>query len=276
MQLIINADDFGLTSGVNRGIIDCHLAGSVTSTTLLVNMPAADEAAQLARLHPALGVGLHFNLTLGAPSAPVDEVRSLVDGQGLFHRRSVAERMAISGRFVPLEVERELLAQFHRFKALGLTPTHIDSHQHIHLFPGLFDVVAGFCAVHDLPLRLTWVGKQRGGVRRRLRAWLLGRLVRRNAIKWGGQVRMNAGFGSVFDRVSTPEEINLATYRGILSDNPGSPFELMVHPAVVDAELAGLTRISGFSAREYGVLSDRRFTEMLGDVGCRLITYGTI
>lgn len=277
MQLIINADDFGLTSGVNRAIIDCHRAGSVTSATLMTNMPAAEEAAELAKAHPSLGVGLHFNLTLGAPLSSLSEVSSLVDESGRFHCRKHAEKLAMTGRLKPVEIERELLAQFHRFEALGLAPTHLDSHQHIHMFPVVYDIVAGFCAEHGLPLRTTWVASQKGmGLRRRLRAWLLGRLVRRNTLRWSGRIRMNAGFGSVFDRVSSPEEITLETYRQILEVRNAAPFELMVHPACVDAELAGYTRITAYSERELDLLSDPRFAEMVTELGWQMSNYGDV
>lgn len=275
MHLIVNADDFGLISGVNRGIIDCHLAGSVTSTTLMVNMPAAEEAAELAKAYPSLGVGLHFNLTQGRPLAPRSDVASLVDRQGQFHRRPMAEKRAVTGCFKAAEVERELVAQFRRFEALGLTPTHIDSHQHIHVFPVVFDIVAGFCAKHGLPLRMHWVARQKGqGLSRCLRAWVLSRIVRRNATRWSGSVRMNAGFCSVFDRVANPEMITLETYRQILQANAASPFELMVHPARVDEQLTSLTRITAYSKRELAVLSDPRFAEMATGLGWKLTNYG--
>ena len=70
--LIVNADDFGLTPGINRAIIEAHTRGIVTSATLMANMPAFYEAVQLAKVHPALGIGLHFNITQGRPvAAPV-------------------------------------------------------------------------------------------------------------------------------------------------------------------------------------------------------------
>lgn len=274
MQLIVNADDFGLTSGVNRGIIDCHLAGTVTSATLMVNMPATEEAAALAKDHPGLGVGLHFNLTLGVPLSAASATSSLVDRQGRFHRRSAAERLAIARRFKAMDIERELYAQLRRFEVLGLIPTHLDSHQHIHLFPLVFDELARLCAGQGLPLRIPWVAPQRGrGLRRMLRAWVLGRLVKGNVARWAGRIKVNAGFGSVFDRLSSPEELALETYRQILQTNAASPFELMVHPARADAELAGLTRIAGFSEREREILQDQRFVDLLASLGWQLTNY---
>lgn len=78
-QLIINADDFGLTSGVNQAVMDCSQQGSVSSATLMVNTAASEEAASLARSNPNLGLGLHFNLTLGRPVSTPVKVPSLVD-----------------------------------------------------------------------------------------------------------------------------------------------------------------------------------------------------
>jgi predicted glycoside hydrolase/deacetylase ChbG (UPF0249 family) len=78
---------------------------------------------------------------------------------------------------------------------------------------------------------------------------------------------MNAGFGSVFDRVATPAEISLETYRGLLAANTDSPFELMVHPARVDDELREKTRIAGFSERERQILLAPQFVGMLSDCG---------
>src|SRR5207244_5428601 len=92
-SLIVNADDYGLTAGVSRGIIDAHRRGIVTSTTLLVNRPV-DPALIEALQSSGLGVGLHMNLTLGPPVAPAKRVASLLDGEGRFVRdaREAARR----------------------------------------------------------------------------------------------------------------------------------------------------------------------------------------
>jgi chitin disaccharide deacetylase len=102
-RLIVNADDFGLTEGVTHGIVDAHVAGIVTSTSLMVDWPAAEYAAELMRGHPALSVGLHF----------VD------DGPDLDQ---------------PGHAEREFARQLERFRALTRSePTHVDSHHHVHV-----------------------------------------------------------------------------------------------------------------------------------------------
>jgi predicted glycoside hydrolase/deacetylase ChbG (UPF0249 family) len=106
-HVIFNADDFGYSAGINRGIIDAHTRGVVTSATLVVNGPAVDDAVALAKAHPKLAVGLHINFT--------NEAQRLID---------------IESRDV---VRSELRRQYERFQELmGGKPTHLDSHQHVH------------------------------------------------------------------------------------------------------------------------------------------------
>lgn len=84
-HLIINADDFGLSPGVNQGIAEAYQAGGISSTTVMVNMPGFTDAVRLASLHPGLGVGLHFNLTYGRPVSDPRLIPSLIQADGRFH-----------------------------------------------------------------------------------------------------------------------------------------------------------------------------------------------
>ena len=138
-RLIVNADDFGLARSVSTGIIDVYQAGQLSSTTLMVNMAGTEEAVDLAERHPGLGVGLHFNLTEGRP---LTDARSLIDSDGAFLLRGELIRRSIRGRVQPSEITRELTAQLDRFVSLGLTPTHLDSHQHVHMVPTVFRAMA--------------------------------------------------------------------------------------------------------------------------------------
>lgn len=125
-SLIVNADDFGLSPGVNRGILRAHREGIVTSASLMVNMEYAAEAVALAKGHPSLAVGLHLTLTAGRPLAP--GVSSLTDPEGRFLRGP-----ALAERARPEELEREVRAQVAAFQATGLPLSHIDSHHHLHM-----------------------------------------------------------------------------------------------------------------------------------------------
>jgi predicted glycoside hydrolase/deacetylase ChbG (UPF0249 family) len=150
-QLIVNADDFNLTRGVSRGILEAHTRGIVTSTTVMINLPP-DEVlfAELAR--SSLGIGLHVNLTLGRPVTPAAELPSLVDAEGRFFR----DAQWVATRAKPEEVEREIAAQYNAFlKRFGTPPTHLDSHHHCAFSPPLREVFFGFARSVKLPIRST-------------------------------------------------------------------------------------------------------------------------
>ncbi len=141
-HLIVNADDFGLTAGVNRAIIEAHSRGILTSATVMANMPAFDEAVRLAKDHPSLGVGLHFNIAQGCPIAPASDVQSLLDANGEFAGTSMALLgRALTGSLKINEVELELRAQIERVLNAGLKLTHIDSHKHTHALPPVCEAI---------------------------------------------------------------------------------------------------------------------------------------
>lgn len=146
--VIINADDFGLSPSVNKGIIEAFQAGGITSTTLMVNMPGFEEAVNLSRLHPELGVGLHFNLTYGSPVSSPSDVPSLVKQDGSFYDIKTACRRE------ERDIEIELNAQWHRFLATGLRPTHLDSHHHLHqIFPAVSRAMNHLAVKENIPMR---------------------------------------------------------------------------------------------------------------------------
>jgi predicted glycoside hydrolase/deacetylase ChbG (UPF0249 family) len=137
-RLVINADDLGLSALVNQGIEEAVQASVVTSASVMVNTPGFDDAVRrAAAIGPQLGIGLHFNLTTGAPVAPAASVPSLTDGAGRFLPLGRLLRRAFAGGVRPEEVRREADAQFARLGASGLALTHADSHRHVHAFPAM-------------------------------------------------------------------------------------------------------------------------------------------
>ncbi len=139
-KLIVNADDFGFNREVTDGIIQCHRAGTVTSTTMMVNMPAAEYASALIPKYPDLSVGIHLNLTLGRPITNPSQIPSLVDDRGYFHNHIEMFRRAFRFKLNPCEIEKEFSAQIERFMKYGVKPTHCDSHHHIADCPGVVSV----------------------------------------------------------------------------------------------------------------------------------------
>lgn len=148
-RLIVNADDFGLTAGVSRGILEAHRRGIVTSTTLMANLPP--DGALLDGLKASrLGVGVHLNLTLGEPVSPAEEIPSLLDIGGKFFRDPL--RQAAEAK--PEEVELEFRAQVAVFiRLLGGKPTHLDSHHHVGRHRPILDVVFALAEELGVPVR---------------------------------------------------------------------------------------------------------------------------
>src|SRR6266571_9155391 len=147
-QLIINADDFGISHGVNVGIIEAAEAGVVTSASMIVNLPsfadALDRVVSRASPLPSLSLGIHLNLTLGRPLTDAPSLTRRKTGD--FYALPALVARASLGRLDGAELLRECQAQIDRMIEAGFPPTHLDSHRHVHAHPSIFRVVAGAAA----------------------------------------------------------------------------------------------------------------------------------
>lgn len=151
MDVIINADDFGLTKGINEGILDAHINGVVTRATLMMNGLAVDDAIQLAKANPTLKVGIHLALTYGSPLLQQTE-SVLTNTDGTFKYASTDNSLSEK------EVEQIRLEWHHQIKHFlesGLTLDHIDSHHHVHGWSDLKDVVLELSNHYKVPVRYT-------------------------------------------------------------------------------------------------------------------------
>ena len=146
-KLIVNADDFGLHILINQGIIKGHQEGFITSTSIMPSADAFDEAVALAQDNPQLGIGIHLTLVGGVKSVlPQSKIASLLDGEGRFLPDYVAfAKRFYTGGVKISELEAELRAQIEKALASKLNLTHIDSHQHTHVLPGINGLVRKLC-----------------------------------------------------------------------------------------------------------------------------------
>jgi predicted glycoside hydrolase/deacetylase ChbG (UPF0249 family) len=150
--LIVNADDFGISEGVSRGVIEGHRHGIISSSSVMINMPFAKEAIRKAKCEaPGLGLGLHINLTWGRPVLSLKDVSSLVSSEGIFQGMF---HLGISPP-EPDHVRSEILAQFnHYVEIAGEVPDHLDSHQFVtYVFPVALSAMLDLAAEHELPIR---------------------------------------------------------------------------------------------------------------------------
>lgn len=243
-RLIVNADDFGLTRGVNRAILDLHRAGVLTSATLMARAEATDEAIEIARRTPTLGVGCHVVLLDGAPVLPPHEIPSLTDRKsGRFHPAlgEFLQRL-MTGRIAKSEIEAEAAAQINSLKSRGLPLTHIDTHKHAHMFPAVLRPVlraakaAGLRAVRN-PFEPQWSQQATPAAPliRRLEVRLLRGLepsFRRTVIREG----FSTTDGAV--GVLATGTLDAQTVTSLLKAMPPGNWELVTHPGYNDEALA--------------------------------------
>lgn len=147
-KLIINADDFGYTEGVNLGIISAYKNGIVSSCTIMANMPGFDEAVELLKANPGLRCGVHMTLTCYKPI--INSHKTIVDDNGNFYRRATKEILQL----IDLdEVYEEFCAQIDKVKNSGIKITHLDSHHHVHGLKELKAVIEKIVNKYELPIR---------------------------------------------------------------------------------------------------------------------------
>ena len=150
--MIVNADDFGRHVSINEAVEKGVEMGVLRSATLMAGAAAFEDAAKRVRRLPKLGLGIHFTLVDGFPVLPPEEIPSLVDESGVFlpNYGAFSKRYAKGGVHLA-EVRAELAAQLKKFETAGLSLDHADSHQHMHVLPGIIEIVIGLCREAGIP-----------------------------------------------------------------------------------------------------------------------------
>jgi hopanoid biosynthesis associated protein HpnK len=271
--LIVNADDFGLTAGVNAGILEAHTRGILTSASLFANAPATDEAVQIARSVRTLGVGCHLTLVDGMPILPAHEVPTLAPDGRFRSTWAAFLRDAIRRRVEWNEVDRELTAQIDRLRSEGLRPTHLDGHKHVHAYPPVFRIVARLarrfgvasirvpCETPALRLAIghAFTGRMNRQAIENLAiapwAWRDRALLRRDGLPPAPRF-----LGRIRTGLWTP-----AAFRALLRSLPAGVSELMMHPGYPDAALDRVpTRLRAERAEEVSLLTDSASADLIG------------
>lgn len=283
-RLIINADDFGLTSGVNRAIEEANRAGVVTSATLMAKSQAFEEAVALAKKLPRLEVGCHVVLIDGEPIG--SGLTSLTDGTARF--KSSLKDFALAAVRKQLsqdEIQREAEAQIRKIQSAGIQVTHVDTHKHTHIFPHVLLPVmkaAKACGIRAIrnpfePFRV-WAST---AVLSRPAMWIrafevtlllkferaFGRIVREEGIS------TTDGSLGVIATGGLDQKVLLSTIEAI----PQGTWELVCHPGYADTDLRGVgTRLLGSRQVELEVLRSEQTKQALEKRGIRLISYADL
>lgn len=152
VRLIVHADDFGLTERINDGVLQAHLNGILTSTSIMPNGRAFEHAVATARLTPTLDVGIHLTLIEERPLLESGTIATLTTRDGKFHGHALGFiRRYVQGRISLTEITKELETQIQKVLAAGISPSHLDSHQHVHMLPGVLNIVVELSRQYGIP-----------------------------------------------------------------------------------------------------------------------------
>lgn len=282
-RLIVNADDFGLTAGVNRAIIEGHTRGAITSATLMANMPAFDAAVRLAQDHPSLGVGLHINITQGRPVAEASRVGSLINDRGEFWGTSgaILKRM-LAGRLKIEDVVIELRAQIEKALKTGLRLTHVDSHKHTHALPQICEAIIS--TIKEYGINAVRAPRERWRFDRGAESF---EVIKQSAGAFGiSQLCRVSDARLKKSNVRTPDFFFGVARTGfwtkqwlidLIERLPAGASELMCHPGYEDAELDGVkTRLRASRTNELRLLTDPDVVAKLKENGVELINFSSL
>ncbi len=249
-RLIVNADDYGRTAGINAGTLEAHRRGIVTSATVMILERAAAAGIREALAEaPRLALGLHCVLTGGGvPASRPGSLPTLAPG-GVFVRNAET----LPEKIDPSEVRRELEAQIELFRSIaGRLPSHLDSHHHSALHPGVQPVFADVAADRRLPVRAADAGAF-------------------EALRVRGLATPDRFFDSFYGPEATGENL-----RRIVEELPEGTSELMCHPGFADAELLAGSSYCDERAREVEILCDPAIAATLVRYGVELVTFSVL
>jgi len=286
-QLIVNADDYGRTEGVTRGITRAHREGIVTSTTVMMNMPNVEEALGLADDYPDLGTGVHLVFTAWRPLLPSTELRtgppaevpSLVDEDGHFHSQEAI--LSNPGRIDPDELKAELRAQIERFRSFGRQPDHLDCHHFVHIYPPFFAVYVELAEEYGLPVRLPFPPEEEWdeaaatvSIAQGLPPALLREIARQDIglVQAKGIPHPDRFIRSFYGEGALALE-NLLSILDGLSEGIS---ELMTHPGLSDEKLLAKSTYAKERERELELLCHPRVRERIGELGIELVNFGVL
>jgi predicted glycoside hydrolase/deacetylase ChbG (UPF0249 family) len=236
-NLIVNADDFNSDEERNRGILEAGEKGIVTSVSVIANLPFHAESASKLKAVFGSRIGVHLNLTKGAPITR--RATSLVDETNQFFKKKNAWRRVLLHQYDLKEVEEEFAAQISRLQELGITPDHLDGNNHLHIFPQIAEIVARLARDFDIKkIRLPLENFQNPGhyfQPKAFKKYFFGLLAKRASF-------MFKSFGLLFPEhfagIQFPRVAESESLRNFFRKLPPGTTELMCHPGYRNVSLS--------------------------------------
>lgn len=279
-RVIINADDFGLSEAVNKAVAQAHTEGVLTSATIMANMPAAGEAVKIARRLPTLGVGVHLNLSEGSPLSKDSSVACLLNSNGEFTLSPFKLAvLSIAGHKIRNAIRTELSAQIQWLLDNGLTPTHLDSHYHIHTLPTIFPIVCDLARRFEIPAvrytfepgdlcRMPWPLPAERGRQSAARARIMAKI---NRIQDSRFLKTDALLG-----IAHKGKIDVSFFKAVTLYSSAQTAEVMTHPGLADTTGPEETKLQHQQRLELEALCSERTKQHFNDAKIKLIHYANL
>jgi hopanoid biosynthesis associated protein HpnK len=285
-RLIVNADDFGFTKGVNEAIVRAFSNGIVTSTSIMANGAAFEPAVELAHKNPALGVGCHLSIVGGKAIADPETIRSLVSMEGLLPETLQELSLGlIFGRIRAADILTEFRAQMERVTSSGIRPTHLDTHKHSQVLPQVMEALVKVAAEFKVPcVRNPYEDKTYARIRgnkngsAHFRQFLMAKVVQVRRSKFIALIQKNnlATPDYFFGTSLTGLMDATAIHRFLIQVKEGTT-EMMCHPGFYDADLGSArTRLKNQRQNEFSILTDPDIRTVLEEHKIQLMSYAEL
>jgi len=274
LRTIVNADDFGISKGVTKAIIELSKAGVVTSTSVMTNFPYYPE---IKKLHQQIGVGIHLNLTIGVPVLPASEIPTLVDRNGIFLNFSALLYKTKKGLISTDEVEAEFNAQIDRLIKMDIRPDHLNSHQSLLKYPFFFPIMRKVAHNNGIPAVRTYL----------YRKWFSNRLlfpdkvIKTLYLAYQRVMWKKEGF-KVVDRLDTLSEKGLnydhaiIKLKNIFLKKSKGLIEIIVHPGYLDQDNTELGNYVHEREVELNVLLSNEIKKLISNPMLDMVTFKDI
>lgn len=281
--LITNSDDFGMNESITDAIIDTHLNGIMTSTTLMVNMPGFDYAVKKAKENTTLGVGIHFNLTEGKPVSSPNLIPDLLDENGLFKINAIQRKNLLAGKEIYKQAYIELKAQLEKMFESGIVPTHFDSHHHITGVPMAFkasvDVANEFniekARITNIDFR--YANKYNGSILTKFKREVLNS-PKAIVHKWNKSKLRSDGFKTPDTKILPTRVLPLQHdeveqfIQALMMLKPGVT-EISFHPGYMNSNPHDSVNTASLRIRDFNVATSKKVKEYLSENQIKLISF---